>query len=869
MTATEPKPGQADDTVSVTVDGKTFAAKKGELLIKAAQEHGVYIPRFCWHERMKPVGMCRMCLVEVEGVRGFPPACTTPVAEGMVCNTQSDAVKRIQDGVLEFLLVNHPLDCPVCDRGGECPLQDQTLAFGPGESRFIEEKRHFEKPIELSDLVLLDRERCIQCGRCTRFAEEIAGDPLIDFVDRGDRMQVLNFAEQPFDSYFSGNTVQICPVGALTARQYRFKARPWDLETVETSCNACAVQCRGALQSSSNRLVRLLGVDSEPVNHGWLCDKGRYGIEWVHSERRVLEPHRRVNGQLRQVSWPDALEVAAALLLDALERNGPGSIALLGGARSTNEDAYAFARLMKGVIGTDNVDAQIGDGVPAEVVLGVPRAQIADCDRASAIVLLGPDLEEELPVLHLRVRRAAVELGVPLVDLAAVSHGLTEHATVVARSLPGEELGAAALDFISDARGDRPGPVVVVLGRSSLAESGAVAMRTAKALRGIPDVLFLSALRRGNVHGAIDSGLAPGFLPGRVTLEAGRDWFDAAWGSEVPRAKGLDARGVLEASAAGKIDVLVIFGCDPIADFPDVELARRGIAGAKKIIAVGAFITQTSAPAEVVLPCTLWGEKTGSVTNLEGRVQRVGRKVAPEGAAMDDWRIASELAVRLGSDFDFATVNEITDELARVAPAHAGVDAALLGRARDGVVLPLADHRDEVVLRTRALSILADDGSGTSWDPIKVEGEAATDMTERPDPTRPTPAPPMRPMPSRARPGPTGPGSGRGTAASRTSSCPRATRTLCASWWVAGSTTTDAWSARRRSCSARGGPSACASIRTRRPCWAWRRVRRCGSRRTADRISRPSSPMPACPRGSASSTGAPTARARPSSSTPP
>ena len=226
---------------------------------------------------MKPVGMCRMCLVEVEGVRGFPPACTTPVADGMVCNTQSDAVKKIQDGVLEFLLVNHPLDCPVCDRGGECPLQDQTLAFGPGESRFIEEKRHFEKPIA-AQRARAARSRALHPVRALhRFADEIAGDPLIDFVDRGDRMQVLNFAEQPFDSYFSGNTVQICPVGALTARQYRFKARPWDLDTVETSCTTCAVQCRGALQSSSNRLVRLLGVDSEPVNHGWLCDKGRYG----------------------------------------------------------------------------------------------------------------------------------------------------------------------------------------------------------------------------------------------------------------------------------------------------------------------------------------------------------------------------------------------------------------------------------------------------------------------------------------------------------------------------------------------------------------------------------------------------------------
>ncbi|MDQ1479483.1 MAG: NADH-quinone oxidoreductase subunit, partial [Actinomycetota bacterium] len=723
MTTTEPKPELAKDTVTVTVDGKTFEAAKGELLIKAAPENGVYIPRFCWHERMKPVGMCRMCLVEVDGVRGFPPACTTPVAEGMVCHTQSETVKKIQDGVLEFLLVNHPLDCPVCDRGGECPLQDQTLAFGPGESRFVEEKRHFEKPIELSDLVLLDRERCIQCGRCTRFAEEIAGDPLIDFVDRGDRMQVLNFAEQPFDSYFSGNTVQICPVGALTARQYRFKARPWDLDTVETSCNACAVQCRGAMQSSSNRLVRLLGVDSEPVNHGWLCDKGRYGIEWIHSENRVLEPHRRIDGELREVSWPEALDAAASLIRRAVDAHGPESIALLGGARGTNEDAYAFARLMKSVIGSDNVDAQMGDGLPPELVLGVPRAEIADCDRAAAIVLLGPDLEEELPVLHLRVRRAAVELGVPLVDLAAVGHALSEHAAVVSRTLPGEELGQAALDQIAQARGDRPGPVVVVLGRPSLAESPAVAMRAAKALRAVPGVRFLSALRRGNVHGAMEAGLVPGFLPGRVTLDAGREWFTDAWGGSLPASKGLDAHGILEAAAAGKIEVLIILGSDPVADFPDADLARRGIAGVKHLIAIGGFLTGTSRGSEVVLPPTLAGERSGTITNLEGRVQGVNQKVAAEGGAMTDWRIALELARWLGTDIDIATVDELTDELARVAPSFEGVTSALLRRARDGVVLPLRDHQDEIVLRTRALSILAEDGSGAAWDPIKVEGE--------------------------------------------------------------------------------------------------------------------------------------------------
>src|ERR1019366_4241663 len=327
----------SEDTVTVTIDGRAVQTPRGELLIKAAQDHGTYIPRFCWHERLKPVGMCRMCLVEVEGMRGLQISCATPVADGMVVHTTSDAVKTAHDGMLEFLLINHPLDCPVCDRGGECPLQDQTLAFGPGESRFVEEKRHFEKPIAISELVLLDRERCIQCGRCTRFATEVAGDPLIDFGGRGDQTEVITFPDEPFRSSFSGNTVQICPVGALTARSYRFRARPWDLESTETSCGACSVGCRGSLESTSNRLVRLLGVDSEPVNQGWLCDKGRYGLEWVHSEARLDAPMIRKAGELLEATWPEALDATTDAIRGTVETYGPEAVAVLGGAHDTNE----------------------------------------------------------------------------------------------------------------------------------------------------------------------------------------------------------------------------------------------------------------------------------------------------------------------------------------------------------------------------------------------------------------------------------------------------------------------------------------------------------------------------------------------------
>ena len=388
------------------------------MLIAAAERAGTYIPRFCYHPRMEPVGMCRMCLVEVDGPRGatLQPSCFIAVAEGMVVDTTSEKVKKAQDGVLEFLLANHPLDCPVCDKGGECPLQDQTLAHGPGESRFIEEKRHFEKPIAISDLVLLDRERCIQCARCTRFASEVAGEAQIDFAGRGENVEVATFPTEPFSSYFSGNTVQICPVGALTATPYRFTARPWDLDQVESTCTTCSVGCRVAVQSSSNRLTRLLGIDSEPVNHGWLCDKGRFAFESVNGDEVDASPveealadeavdvapgHGVPGGQPRR--HPRAVPGRgprdgslrarpARRAPDPQERRarrrqlgrgpggggrrshggqgapaGPAAVAVIGGARLTNESAYAWAKLAKGVIGTDSVDAQLGDGLPADL----------------------------------------------------------------------------------------------------------------------------------------------------------------------------------------------------------------------------------------------------------------------------------------------------------------------------------------------------------------------------------------------------------------------------------------------------------------------------------------------------------------------
>ena len=376
----------AEEMISITVDGTPIKAHPGELIIAAAEREGVFVPRFCYHPRMEPVGMCRMCLVEVSGPRGFSlqPACFLKVADGLEVLTNSDKARKAQEGVLEFLLVNHPLDCPVCDKGGECPLQDQSLSHGPGESRFVEEKRHWAKPIEIGHFVELDRERCIQCARCTRFADEIAGDAEIDMSARGDLIEISPFPTKPFNSYFSGNTIQICPVDALTAAPYRFKARPWDLEQVESTCTTCAVGCRHVAQSSAGKLVRFLGIDSDPVNQSWLCDKGRFSFETLYGEHRVTQPMLRKGDSLVEVRWHEALAAATAALRDA-KATDASSIAVVGGARFSNEDAYSWAKLAKSVIGTDSVDAQLGDGLPAETVLGLPRATIDEACSARVV----------------------------------------------------------------------------------------------------------------------------------------------------------------------------------------------------------------------------------------------------------------------------------------------------------------------------------------------------------------------------------------------------------------------------------------------------------------------------------------------------
>jgi NADH-quinone oxidoreductase subunit G len=697
----------SDEKLTFTLDGRTVEAAKGELVIDAAERAGVHIPRFCYHPRMKPVGMCRMCIVDIDTGRGatLQPSCMIPVAQDMVVETESPATKKAQDGVLEFLLINHPLDCPVCDKGGECPLQDNAYAYGPGESRFIEEKRHFAKPIPISDLVLLDRERCILCDRCTRFAKDVAGDPLIHFQQRGNETEVNTFPDHPFASYFSGNTVQICPVGALTAEPYRFKARPWDVAKVESTCTTCAVGCAVTVESSRNHVLRRQGVDLDAVNWGWLCDKGRFAFEAGEGESRLGEPLVRQGKTLVETGWGPALHAAAEALRLGIDVEGAPRLAVLGGARLTNESAYAWAKLAKGVLGTDNVDCQLADGLPAEVVFGLPRATIDDaCADGGVVIVLAPDLKEELPVLFLRLRDAVVQHGVEVVELAPQATALTELAAASLRYRPGEA-GLVARALVGAAGGSDPvegdlgaaravvagaSRVSIVLGRPSVAESASTIVDAAAALHdALPEAGVLPTLRRGNVHGALDMGLTPGLLPGHVAVEDAGDWYQGTW-DVVPDHRGLDATGILTAAAEGRVQVLVLLGADPIADFPDHDLARRALQKAT-VIALDTHRTASVELASVAFPAAGPDEVTGTTTNIEGRILPVTQKVTPPGTARADWHIAAELAHRLGRELGLESVEDIWDEIERIAPSYTGITAEVLKVAagRNGVLMPL------------------------------------------------------------------------------------------------------------------------------------------------------------------------------------
>ena len=680
-TAPADPPPAPEGYVRLTVDGTEVLAPKNELVIRTAERLGIAIPRFCDHPLLDPVGACRQCLVEVEmGGRPMPKpqaSCTLTVAEGMVVRTQltSPVAEKAQRGNLEFLLINHPLDCPICDKGGECPLQNQTLADGPGETRFHGAKRVFVKPIPISSEILLDRERCVLCQRCTRFSEQIAGDPFIDLLERGTAQQIGTGPEVPFQSYFSGNVIQICPVGALTSTAYRFRSRPFDLVSSPSICEHCAGGCALRTDSRRNVIMRRLAGNDPAVNEEWNCDKGRFAFGYVTADDRLTTPLvRGSDGVLAPVSWTTAMSAAAAGLTSARDARGVG---VLTGGRLTTTDAYAYAKFARLALRTNDIDFRARPHSAEVLAFLADRAArstpdsggvtFTSVERAPQVLLVALEPEDESAILFLRLRKAS-RRGAAIAAVAPLaSRGLEKMGGTLLPAAPGAEI-AVLRDLHSGdgavATGLRATGAVILVGERAAEVPGlltavaALADETGAALAWVP--------RRAGERGALLSGAAPTLLPGGrpVSDAAARAEIESAWGATVPTDVGRDTAGILAAAGAGALSGLLIGGVE-LADLPDPAAARAAIERADFVVSLEIRRSEVTELADVVFPVAAVPEKSGSYLNWEGRVRRFDTALRLVGG-LDDGRVLDTLGVEMDVDLLTQTPQSANTDLGRI-----------------------------------------------------------------------------------------------------------------------------------------------------------------------------------------------------------
>lgn len=649
------------EMITVVIDGFEVSVPKGTLVIRAAEKLGIQIPRFCDHPLLDPVGACRQCLVDIEiNGRAFPKpqaSCTIPVEAGMIVKTQltSPVAEKAQKGVMEFLLINHPLDCPVCDKGGECPLQNQAMSTGRSESRFEGTKRTFEKPINISSQVLLDRERCILCTRCTRFSDQIAGDPFITMNERGALQQVAIYEKEPFESYFSGNTVQICPVGALTGASYRFRARPFDLVSTPSACEHCAAGCSMRTDVRRGKTLRRLAGDDPEVNEEWNCDKGRWAFKYTTAADRLTEPMvRDESGELRTASWPEALAAAAAGL------QGKRAGVLVGG-RASLEDAYGYSKFARVTLGTNDIDfrARVSSDEEREFlaarVVG-SSTTYRDIDRADSILLVGFEPEEESPIVFLRIQKQVRKRALKIIAIASkLSRGnekLKAHFLCVAPggeapAIAGQELTANSVILVGERAAESIGALSAV---------AALADRTGAKLAWIP--------RRAGERGALAAGAIGNLLPGGRRVEDAEARIDvaAAWGVDsLPTGVGRSSLEIFAAVNAGEIDALVVGGVDPL----DAEKSHAALVALKQAFVISLEIRPSAITqlADVLLPVAAVPEKSGSFLNWEGRARNFEAAVA-DSLQRSDLRILSMIADQMGRPIGLATAAAAAEELA-------------------------------------------------------------------------------------------------------------------------------------------------------------------------------------------------------------
>ncbi|MGH2641729.1 MAG: NADH-quinone oxidoreductase subunit G [Actinomycetota bacterium] len=684
------------DPITLAIDGKEVTVPAGTLIIRAAEQLGIEIPRFCDHPLLKPAGACRQCYVRIEGQPKLATSCTMPVAAGMSVKTQAsdDEVADAQRANLEFLLLNHPLDCPICDRGGECPLQDQALAYGPGDSRFREAKRVFKKPIPLSPLVALDRERCVLCARCTRFCDEISGDRFLELYARGAGERVAIAAGEDFRSPFSGNTVQICPVGALTSVPYRFAARPFDLTYGDSVCPHCSAGCNLRVDLRRGEVVRHLARDQYEVNDAWLCDKGRYAFRSPDSPERVTTPLIRDHG-LEPASYGEVLTKVAGWVDGA-------SVGVLTGGRLMDEDYYALSKLARTVLKTNDLDHRRDHGagfVEGAIAGGGMPVTYRDVEEAKVILVAGLDAEQEVPILHLRLRKAAAR-GARIVVLHPRRTRLWDVAEhILCR--PGDEA------WLLEKEEDRHRPEITEIATAlrEAADAGLViagprladhpqAVDRARTLASDTGTRFAYVTRRANDRGALVAGVHPGLLPnGRSYVDEDRAEVESVWGAlDIPD-RGRDWRGILEAAANREIDVLFLIGVDPLRDYPDAALARRALENVPRKVVQSLELGSLARYADAFLPAAAFLEKEGHVTTWEGRGQRLQRVRDPLGMSRPDWEIFASLALACGGDLGFETLDELHEEMGRLLaprathPLAVADTGAVPTRVEDGELL--------------------------------------------------------------------------------------------------------------------------------------------------------------------------------------
>ena len=657
--------------IKFTIDGREVEAPENMMLVDAAKLGDVEIPVFCYEPKLgQPVGACRMCLVEIEGIPKLQTGCSTPVKDGMVVHTQSERAKVAQQAVVEFLLVNHPLDCPVCDKGGECPLQDITFGWGGGKSRFADPKRHFVKPLELSPTIAIDRERCILCYRCVRFSQEISEDYQLVLLERGEHSYVSTFDGRPYIAPFSGNIVELCPVGALTSRNYRFRARPWDVEDAGSVCTLCPAQCNVTLTVRDERVLRVLARDNHEVDDGWLCDRGRFAYPKL-AEGRIVEPLLRDGGELRPVSWERALEEAGTRL-----RRAGGQTSALAGGGSTNEEGFLLARLMREGLGSPHLDSRAAGVLPLELhrALAEPalQAKVSDLEFAHAVLVLEANPIEDAPILDLRLRKGVRRNGMTVVHASASQLLDQTQAQELIR-----QLEQACPE-------EGPGEVVILWG-----ERLASGPDGARAVEALLEMAVKLGIAETDGAGLLE---IPAHANGRGLREAG---FlpNAGPGLSEPEEEGRDSRGIAQGLIAGELSCLYLLDAEPLTGVSAVGavnpagagewengLWQQALESATTVIAHASFLTDAlSEHADIVFPAGAYPEKEGTIVHPDGRIQRLRPAARQLGQNRAEWSVITELAKHVGLDLEVLSGAMASQQLFDALPLYEGLTLELIG----------------------------------------------------------------------------------------------------------------------------------------------------------------------------------------------